>query len=112
MKRTEQQIAEFHDLGYLIIPDCFSPEEAALLRDEAESVYRLDRQEVWREKSGAPRTAFAAQTYNQALSRLGRHPPLIQTVEQVIGDQHYIHQYQANPKGQEERRVRQTSIRT
>src|SRR3546814_17282455 len=54
MKLTEQQIAEFHDLGYLIIPDCFSPEEVALLRDEAESVYRLDRQDVWRGTSGDP----------------------------------------------------------
>src|SRR3546814_12753121 len=93
MKLTEQQIAEFHDLGYLIIPDCFSPEEVALLRDEAESVYRLDRQEVWREKSGAPRTAFAAHTYNEAFRRLGRHPRLIQPVEQVFGEQLYMHQY-------------------
>ena len=43
-----------------------------MLRSEAEAIYRSDRQEIWREKSGAPRTAFAAHTYNEAFRLLGR----------------------------------------
>jgi hypothetical protein len=35
--------------------------------DEAEQIYATNRQEVWREKTGAPRTAFAVHTYNEAL---------------------------------------------
>ena len=69
-KLTPAQLQEFDEQGYLFLPDCFSDEEIAVLRAEAEAIYRTDRQEVWREKSGAPRTAFAAHTYNEAF----RHP--------------------------------------
>ena len=98
MKLSQQQIDEFHELGYLIIPDCFSAEEVALLREEGEAVYKLKRQEIWREKSGAPRTAFAAHTYNQPSRRLARHPRLIEPVEQVFGEKLYMHQYKVNAK--------------
>ena len=43
-----------------------------MLRAEAEAIYATDREEVWREKSGAPRTAFAAHTYNEAFRLPGR----------------------------------------
>ena len=74
MQLTPQQLKDFDELGYLVLPNCFSDEEMAVLRSEAEGIFDSDRQEVWREKSGAPRTAFAAHTYNKAL-RHSRPPP-------------------------------------
>jgi len=49
MKLTEQQLKEFDKEGYLFMPGMFSSEEAALLAEEAKSVYASDRKEVWRE---------------------------------------------------------------
>ena len=98
MQLTSEQLAQFDALGYLFLPDCFSAEETALLRDEAEAIYRLDRPEIWREKSGAPRTAFAAHTYNEAFGLLGRHPRLIGPVEQLLGEKLYMHQFKINAK--------------
>ena len=66
MKLTPQQLQEFDERGYLFVSECFSKEEVAALRSEADQIYASNRQEVWREKSGAPRTAFAAHTYNEA----------------------------------------------
>src|SRR5436309_2911973 len=60
MNLTAQQIAEFDAQGYLFLPGCFSEEEIGVLRAEAEKIYQTERQEVWREKTGARRTAFAA----------------------------------------------------
>src|SRR3954447_21423752 len=77
MQLTPQQLQQFRDEGWLFLPDCFSEAEVAILRDEAERIYATDRQEVWREKTGAPRTAFAAHTYNEAFRLLGNHPRLI-----------------------------------
>ena len=74
MSLTAQQLAQFADEGYLFLPDCFSEQEVAVLRDEAEAIYATNRQEVWREKTGAPRAAFAAHTYNEAFRLLGTHP--------------------------------------
>ncbi len=98
MKLTDQQIAEFHERGYLFLPERFSKEEAALLRDEAQEIYRLDRPEVWREASGVARTAFAAHLYNEAFRRLGAHPRLVEPVMQLLDGQVYMHQFKVNAK--------------
>ena len=90
MLLTAQQLRQFAEEGYLYLPGCFSEEEVAILRDEAEQIYVTNRQEVWREKTGAPRTAFAAHTYNEAFRLVGHHPRLIRPVEQVFGEQLYI----------------------
>jgi ectoine hydroxylase len=98
MKLTPEQIARFDDEGYIFLPECFSREEAALLKREADRVYALDREEVWRETSGAARTAFAAHTYNEGFRRLGRHPRLIEPVMQLLDGPVYMHQYKVNAK--------------
>jgi ectoine hydroxylase len=98
MKLTAEQLTNFEEQGYIFLPDCFSAEEVEILRSEAENIYRSDRQEVWREKSGAPRTAFAAHTYNEAFRILGAHPRLIEPVEQFFGEKLYMHQYKINAK--------------
>jgi ectoine hydroxylase len=95
---TESQVRQFHNEGYLFLPDTFTDEECTVLRDEAALIYRQNRPEVWREKSGAPRTAFAAHLYNEAFGLLGRHPRMIEPVEQLFGEQVYMHQYKINAK--------------
>ena len=98
MPLTSEQLRKFDEDGYIFLPDCFNEEEVSLLRAEAEKIYREDRQEVWREKSGAPRTAFAAHTYNEAFRRLGAHPRLIEPVHQLFGEPLYMHQFKINAK--------------
>lgn len=98
MKLTPQQIESFNREGWLFLPELFSPEEVAYLAREAEGIYDANRPEVWREKSGAPRTAFAAHLYNEAFGALGAHPRMIDPVEQVFGEKVYMHQYKINAK--------------
>jgi ectoine hydroxylase len=94
----QDQLMTFDREGYLFLPECFAEEEIAILRSEAEQIYVTDRKEVWREKSGAPRTAFAAHTYNEAFRRLSAHPRLIKPVEQLLGEAVYVHQFKINAK--------------
>ncbi len=98
MRLTDAQIDQFDELGYLFLPGCFSADETALLRREADAVYAGDREEVWRESSGAPRTAFAAHTYNEAFRRLGAHPRLVEPVMQLLDGHVYMHQFKVNAK--------------
>jgi ectoine hydroxylase len=98
MRLSPEQLKAFDEEGYLFLPDCFGADEVAALRQEAEAIYRSDRPELWREKSGAPRTAFAAHTYNEGFRLLGAHPRLIEPVEQLFGEQLYMHQYKLNAK--------------
>ena len=71
MNLTPAQLEQFHTEGWLFLPELFTPEEVEVLRREAVSIYDEQRPEVWREKSGAPRTAFAAHLYNEAFVILG-----------------------------------------
>src|SRR5215475_7791967 len=98
MTLSTQQLRQFDKEGYLFLPDLFAAEEMAVLRSEAEAIFRTDRKEIWREKSGSPRTAFAAHTYNEAFRLLGAHPRLIHPVEQIFGEHLYMHQYKINAK--------------
>src|SRR4029079_8817331 len=98
MKLTQQQIEDFNREGWLFLPELFSPEEVEFLAREAEGIYDTKRPEVWREKSGAPRAAFATHLSSTAFARLGAHPRMIEPVEQIFGEKIYMHQYKITAK--------------
>src|SRR3954463_14375292 len=98
MKLTPEQIQSFDEQGYVFFPNCFSEDEVAVLRSEADSILRTDRREVWREKTGAPRTAFAAHTYNEAFRLMAHHPRLVEPLQQLFGEGVYVHQFKINAK--------------
>ena len=98
MRLTEHQLTAFDADGFVFFPNCFSEEEVELLRIEAETILKTERQEVWREKSGAPRTAFAAHTFNEAFRLLAYHPRLVEPLRQLFGEDVYVHQYKINAK--------------
>jgi ectoine hydroxylase len=50
MKLTPEQIHTFDEQGYVFFPNCFSEDEVAALRSEADAILRTNRQEVWRER--------------------------------------------------------------
>ncbi len=98
MALSDAQLRQFREEGWLFLPEVFSAEEVAVLRQEAEGIYAEQRREIWREKSGAPRTAFAAHLYNEAFRLLGAHPRLVEPVEQIFGEKLYMHQFKINAK--------------
>ena len=99
MKLSAEQLKAFDEQGYVFFPNCFSEEEIALLRSEAENILKLDRQEVWREKSGAPRTAFAAHKFNKVFEVMSRHPRLVEPLMQLFGESVYVPPVQAQRQG-------------
>jgi len=99
MRLDPEQLAQFERDGYLFFPGLFSPDEMKVLLDEVPKIYAEFRPEIVREKDGrTPRTSFAAHTYNDAFARLGRHPRMVEPVEQVFGEPVYMHQFKINGK--------------
>ena len=99
MKLTAEQLAQFDRDGYLFFPSLFSPEETRVLRDEAPRLYAQDRVENVREKGKTVvRTNFAAHMYSAPFAALGRHPRMIEPVEQIFGEKLYMHQFKVNGK--------------
>ncbi len=99
MKLTDQQLQQFEDLGYVIIPELFSADEVAVLKGEIPSIFAQRRDENFREKDGdTVRTAFAAHTYNDVYSKFVRHPRILEPAEQMLDGQVYVHQFKLNAK--------------
>ncbi len=98
MKLSDDQVDRFERDGYVFLPEVFSAAEVGLLAAEAKRLFALEREEVWREDNGAPRTAFAAHLYSEPFRRLGAHPRLIEPVMQILGEEVYMHQYKVNAK--------------
>lgn len=98
MKLTTEQLSRFDELGYLFLPECFDPLEIEALRAASVEALSQHREEVWREKDGTPRTAFACHKYNEACDILARDPRLVEPLEQLFGEQMYIHQFKINAK--------------
>jgi ectoine hydroxylase len=98
MQLSPKQIRTFDEQGFVFLPNCFHEEETALLRNEAERIFKLDRKEIWREKTGAPRTVFAAHTFSDVFGILARHPRLIEPLRQMFGEDVYVHQFKLNAK--------------
>src|SRR6185312_4018148 len=98
MQFSDVQLKAFDEQGYIFLPNCFSEEEIALLAVEGEQILQADRQEVWREKTGAPRTAFAAHTFSEVFRLLVSHPRLVGPLEQYFDENVYVHQFKLNAK--------------
>lgn len=99
MRLSDEQVEQFDTEGWVFLPELFDPAEIALLNREAHRIFAMDREEVFREKDGTTaRTAFAAQNYNEAFRRLGRHPRLLDPVTQLLDGPVYMHQFKINAK--------------
>jgi ectoine hydroxylase len=96
MELRTEQLNAFQEDGYLFFPDCFDPQEMALLQAEAARVLAEPRDEIRREKSGVPRTAFAVHRYSEVFNLLAHDPRLVEPLEQIFGEPVYMHQFKIN----------------
>jgi ectoine hydroxylase len=98
MKLSACQLKEYEDNGFLVVRSVLNSNEVDALRAESSAIFAHERPEVWREKNGAPRTAFGCHEYSDLFKQLTRDARLVTPVEQITGEKLYIHQFKVNPK--------------
>ena len=99
MKLTPEQHAQFDRDGYLFFPGRFTAEETQNLNDAVPELYERREDYNVREKGkDAVRTNFAAHLYSEPFAKLGRHPRMIEPVEELLGEKLYMHQFKINGK--------------
>ncbi|MDO9114867.1 MAG: phytanoyl-CoA dioxygenase family protein [Polaromonas sp.] len=99
MNLTAEQLAQFDRDGYLFFPGLFTPEETQALNDAVPELYSRREDYNVREKGkDAVRTNFAAHMYSEPFAKLGRHPRMIEPVEDLLGEKLYMHQFKINGK--------------
>jgi ectoine hydroxylase len=99
MKLPQTLVDEFHHNGFLVIPNLFSAEEVAEIRDAMERVFGQDDPGNVREKkSGVVRTAMGLHLRDEIFARLVRHPRLVEPAQQIAGPDLYVQQVKINVK--------------
>ena len=99
MKLTDLQRKQFETDGYLFFPGLFSTAETQKLIDAVPALYaRREVYNVCEKDSDAVRTNFAAHMYSGEFATLGRHPRMIEPVEDLLGEKLYMHQFKINGK--------------
>jgi ectoine hydroxylase len=98
MRLTCDQISDYHQDGFLILPSLFSRQEVACLRAEIPRVFGEDTPRRVLEKSGAVRSVFASHISNDVFRHLSRLPRLVEPAMQLLESDVYIHQFKINAK--------------
>jgi ectoine hydroxylase len=99
MRLSPDQLEQFDRDGYLFFPQHFSAEETGHLVEAVPALYsRREAYNVREKGSDAVRTNFAAHLYSEPFARLARHPRMIEPVQDLFGEQLYMHQFKTNGK--------------
>lgn len=99
MKLSQARLKEFEENGYLVIPELFSAEEVAEIREAMERVFaQQSPANVIEKKSGSVRTAMGLHLRDKVFEKLVRHPRLVEPAQQIAGDELYVQQVKINVK--------------
>ena len=75
MRLNKKQLKEIDELGYIIIPDCFSNEEVNNLRKEMTTVFNEKTEaNIIEKSSGVVRTSMGLHLRSKIFDDLTRHP--------------------------------------
>lgn len=100
MKLSPEQLSQYHEDGFLILPALFSRTEISGVVEELDQLFGEDHSANFRESvSGEVRTAMALHLRSTVCDKLTRHPRLVEPAMQILDtDALYIQQVKVNAK--------------
>lgn len=99
MRLSTEQLEQFRDDGFLILPSLFSRDEVAALTGALPRLYAEETPANFREKNGLVRTTMGLHLRDDTYARVVRHPRLVEPAMQILeDDQLYIQQVKVNVK--------------
>jgi ectoine hydroxylase len=99
MRLSREQAESFERDGFVLVEDCFSAAEVAVMRGELPSLFSEDSPRKVSEAGGAVvRSVYGSHTTNEVFGLLGRHPLLVEPARQLLDSEVYIYQFKINAK--------------
>jgi len=100
MQLTTEQLKTYEEQGYLLLPNCLTPEEVEVLRTQARALCPQDLPGKIVKKDGKTvRIIHGVHLENKVFHGLVRHSKLIEPVMQIVGDSSvYVHRCSINFK--------------
>ncbi|MFP5272828.1 phytanoyl-CoA dioxygenase family protein [Coleofasciculus sp.] len=91
MKLTTEQLEQYEEQGFLLIPACFSQEEVAVVRDYIPALMTDDSVvKAWEEDNKTLRAIVGLHINNEFFRSLVRHPRLLEPARQLCGSDLYL----------------------
>jgi|RhiMethySRZTD1v2_1073278.scaffolds.fasta_scaffold14704_4 L-proline 4-hydroxylase len=99
MRITSEQINQYREKGFLLLPDFLRQSEIAIIKSQLPSVFAEQGRRRVNEKDGvAVRSVYGAHTTNEIFNRLTRLPRLVEPARQILGSDVYVYQFKVNAK--------------
>jgi ectoine hydroxylase-related dioxygenase (phytanoyl-CoA dioxygenase family) len=99
MYLTTEQLQSYEADGFLLLPECFSPDEVAVMKAQLPALFAEDSPRRVVEKDGnRVRSVYGAHTTNAMFARLCRSPRLVYPAKQILGSDVYVYQFKVNAK--------------
>lgn len=95
---TDDQIEQYQQRGWIVLPDVFSSNEVDLLGTAATEVLERPGPEVGREDNGAPSICWGMHLFDERLGALVQHPAIVEPARQLLDSDIFVHQSRINMK--------------
>lgn len=95
---STQQVKEYHDKGWLVLPSVLDEVEIGVLNDAVEAVTSHEGPEVALEANGTPHVVYGMHLLDERLGMLVHHPDLVAAVKKILGKDFFVHQSRVNVK--------------
>jgi ectoine hydroxylase len=83
MRLTTDQLTQYREEGYLLLPACFSPTEVEIMKSQLPTVFDKDGPQRVIEENGVVRSVYGSHEENDVFSRLARHPRVVEPARQI-----------------------------
>jgi len=98
MNLTGQQLQEYREKGWIVLPSLFDHTEVGVLNSAVETITKLEGPEVARELDGTPHVVYGMHLLDDRFRALARHPDLLSAAEQLLDSKIFVHQSRVNVK--------------
>lgn len=99
MRLSDEQLRSYQEDGLLLLPELFSAEEVAAIKNAMKPLMEEESPSRVLEKgSSAVRALHGCHLAHDFFHRLTRHPALLEPARQVLESDVYVHQFKINTK--------------
>ena len=95
---THDQVQEYEEKGWVVLPEVFDTDEVELLATAAIEVMDRPGPEVGREADGSPHVCWGMHLFDERLGELTRHPAIVDSSAQLLDHDVFVHQSRINWK--------------
>ena len=98
MKLNDEQVTEYREKGWTVVPEVFADAECQVLESAAFQVLERPGPEVSREDDGSPHVCWGMHLFDDRLGTLTRHPAIVEAARQLLEHDVFVHQSRINIK--------------